>query len=54
MWIQEKQFMLAPSIGFASQRVASFKEFPPRNAPANYSLDSVLKVMSEAAQGAGQ
>lgn len=54
MWVQEKQFMLAPSIAYAAERVASFKEFPPRNAPANYSLDSVLKTMNDGAQGAGQ
>jgi hypothetical protein len=48
MWIQDKQFMLAPSIALATLRMQSFKDFAPCNAPTSYSLDSVLKAMEDA------
>ena len=45
MWIQEKQFMLVPASAYVAKAVASFKEFPPRGLPANYSLSEALKSM---------
>lgn len=50
MWIQEKQFAIVPVAEYAAKVAGSFKEFPPRNAPANYSLDSAVKSLS---QGSG-
>ena len=53
MWIQEKQFMLVPASAYVAKAVASFKEFPPRGLPANYSLSEALKSM-ESGSGAQQ
>ncbi|WP_297101633.1 arylsulfatase [uncultured Draconibacterium sp.] len=45
MWIQDKQFMLVPVSVYAGKMAASFEKFPPRGAPANYSLSNVLKAL---------
>ena len=33
--------------GFAAQWLESFKEFPPRQKPASFNLDDVMRKMSE-------
>lgn len=48
MWIQDKQFMLVPASVYVSKAVDSFKAFPPRGLPANYSLSEALKTMENA------
>lgn len=47
MWIQDKQFMLVPASTYVAKAVASFKEFPPRGLPANYSLSEALQTMQQ-------
>jgi hypothetical protein len=47
MWIQEKQFAIVPVAEYAAKAASSFKEFPPRGVPANYSLDAAVKLLNE-------
>lgn len=48
MWLQDKQFMLVPASEYVAREVQTFKDFPPRGAPANYSLSEALKSMESA------
>jgi arylsulfatase A-like enzyme len=45
MWVQEKQFMIVPAISYVAEALESFKQFPPRGLPANYSMDKALQMM---------
>src|SRR5262249_40596660 len=40
-------FLIAPAQAAAAQWLASFKEFPPRQKPASFNLDDVMRKMSE-------
>jgi arylsulfatase len=50
-WI-DRVFLLVPAQAYVAQWLSSFREFPPRMAPASFSLDQVMKHMSTAASGA--
>jgi len=50
-WKFDHVFLLVPAQAMAAQWLASFKEFPPRQKPASFNLDQVMKDMS--AQNAG-
>jgi len=52
-WRIERVYLLVPAQAYVATWLASFKEFPPRQRPASFSLDQVMRKMTEAA-GANQ
>ena len=48
-WQAKRSFLVVPAQAAAAQWLASFKEFPPRQKPASFNLDEVMKKMSEQA-----
>jgi arylsulfatase len=40
-------FIQVPMQAFAAKWLSSFKEFPPRQKPASFNLDEVMKKMLE-------
>jgi arylsulfatase len=53
MWRVERVYLLVPAQAFVANWLASFKEFPPRQKPASFSLDQVMQKLA-AATGSGQ
>ena len=51
-WIFDHAFILVPAQGIVGQFLATFKEFPPRQKAASFSLDQVIEKMTSASQGA--
>jgi arylsulfatase len=47
-WQIDRAFILVPMQAFATQWLSSFQEFPPRQKPASFNLDEVMRQMSEA------
>ena len=50
-WVARHVFIQVPMQAFAAQALASFKEFPPRQKPASFNLDEVMRKMSEGSKG---
>ena len=46
-WALQRAFMIVPAQALVAQFVATFKDFPPRQKPSSFSVDEVLKKMSE-------
>lgn len=46
-WQFSRAFLVVPIQAFAAKWLESFKEFPPRQKPASFNLDEVMKKMSE-------
>ena len=46
-WMAHRAFIQVPMQGFAAKWLESFKEFPPRQKPASFNLDEVMRKMSE-------
>ena len=46
-WIAHRMFIQVPMQAFATKWLQSFKEFPPRQKPASFNLDEVMRKMSE-------
>jgi arylsulfatase len=44
-------FLIVPAQAIAAQWLESFKEFPPRQKPASFSLDMVMEKMTTARSG---
>jgi arylsulfatase len=44
-WMFRRIYLLVPAQGIVGQFVKSFKEFPPRGAPASFSVGDALKMM---------
>jgi len=51
-WEVERIFMLVPAQAYVAQWISSFKEFPPRQKPATFSIDQVMEKLSSAGGGA--
>lgn len=45
-WVMDRMFMIVPAGAGVGQWLQSFKEFPPRQAPASWNLDKVMKAMT--------
>ena len=41
--------MLYPAQALAAEQLQSFRDFPPRQDPAAFNLDSVMKAVADAA-----
>ncbi len=50
-WRADRIFLMVPAQAFVGQWLSSFREFPPRQKPASFSLDQVIATMSRAASG---
>ena len=51
-WMADRAFLIVPSQAIVGQWLASFKEFPIRQKPASFNLDSVMEQLSSPAGGA--
>lgn len=49
-WRVDHAFLLLPAIGFVSQHLETYKDFPPRQKPGSFNLDNVLQKLQ---QGSG-
>ena len=47
-WMANRAFLLVPAQTLVAEWLSSFKEFPPRQKPASFNLDSVMDKMSRA------
>jgi len=52
-WMLDRAYMLVPAQEGVAEFLATFKEFPPRQKAASFSLDQVMEKMTEGAGGAG-
>ncbi len=50
-WRIDRIFALVPAQAFVAQWLQSFKEFPPRQKPASFSIDQVMQKLQEAGSG---
>jgi arylsulfatase len=50
-WFIDRAFLLVPAQAMVAQFLASFREFPPRQKPASFSVDQALTAMRNAAAG---
>jgi len=50
-WHFRRGYLLVPAQAFVGQFLASFEEFPPRSAPASFSVGDALKKLASASQG---
>lgn len=46
-WLMERVFLLVPAQAYVARMVSSLAEFPPRQAPATFSVDQVLTKLQE-------
>ncbi len=46
-WLIDHAFLLVPAQDYVGQFLATFKEFPPRQKAASFSLDQVMEQLSE-------
>ena len=44
-WLIRRVFLLVPAQGFVAQWISSFKEFPPSQKPASFSIDQVMEKL---------
>ena len=51
-WMFDHVFLLVPAQTYVAQFLASFREFPPRQKPASFSVEDVIEHMRQAASGA--
>jgi arylsulfatase A-like enzyme len=47
MWRVERAFLLVPAQAYVARWLATFKDFPPRQKPASFSLDQVMQKLQE-------
>ena len=50
-WVLDHIFVIYPMQALAAEQIQSFREFPPRQKPAAFNLDTVLEKMQEASGG---
>jgi arylsulfatase len=50
-WVADRMFALVPAQAFVAQWLQSFKEFPPRQKPASFSIDQAMDKLMEAGGG---
>mgnify|MGYP003572961874 CR=1 FL=1 len=46
LWRAERMFVLVPAQAYVAQFLETFKEFPPRQKPASFSIDQVLEKLT--------
>jgi arylsulfatase A-like enzyme len=50
-WRADRAFALVPATAYVGQWLQSFKEFPPRQKPASFSIDQVMEKLTEGSSG---
>ena len=50
-WVFRRTYLLVPAQGIVGGLLKSFKEYPPRNKPASFSVGSALKMLKTAPHG---
>ena len=50
-WMLEHVFVIYPMQALAAEQIQSFIEFPPRQKPASFNLDTLMDKMEEATGG---
>jgi arylsulfatase len=50
-WFMDRAFLLVPAQGMARQFFESFSDFPPRQRPDSFNLESILRQMEQTAAG---
>jgi arylsulfatase len=48
-WRVERIYLLVPAQAYVAKWISSFKDFPPRQKPASFSLDQVMQKLTETA-----
>ena len=48
IWMAERMYLIVPAQAIAAKWLESFKEFPPRQKPASFSLSAVMDKMTTA------
>jgi hypothetical protein len=51
-WRIDRVFLLVPAQVYVRQWLTTFKDFPPRQKPASFSLDAVMAKLMDHAGGA--
>jgi arylsulfatase A-like enzyme len=51
-WRVERLYLLLPGMAFVTRWLESFREFPPRQKPATFSIDQVMEKLTTPAGGA--
>jgi arylsulfatase len=46
-WVAHRMSLIVPAQAAAAKWLESFREFPPRQKPASFSLDEVMRKMTE-------
>jgi hypothetical protein len=49
-WLLRRVFLLVPAQGFVAHWIQSFKDFPPSQKPASFSIDQVMEKLVLAGQ----
>ena len=47
-WIGHRNFLILPAVAKVSAYLATYKEFPPRQRPASFSIDQAIEKLNEA------
>jgi arylsulfatase len=50
-WRADRVFLMVPAQAFVGQWLSSFRDFPPRQKPASFSLDQVIQKLTSGAAG---
>jgi arylsulfatase len=50
-WLMAHAFMALPAVGKVSQYLATYREFPPRQRPASFSIDQVIEKLEAGSKG---
>ena len=45
-WMIDRIFFLVPAQAYVGQFLTTFKEFPPRQKPASFSIDQVMEKLT--------
>ena len=52
-WMTDRAFLLVPAQAIVGEFLQTFKEFPPRQRPASFSIDQALEKARAAQDGDG-
>ena len=45
-WMMDRAFLILPAVEKVAQYMATYKEFPPRQRPASFSIDQVMEKVN--------
>jgi arylsulfatase len=50
-WMVDRAFLILPAVQKVARYLASYKEFPPRQRPASFSIDQVIEALERSMKG---